>query len=742
METTDNSQKLISEINRRDMLKILGITAGAMSLPAFDAKAAIYIEEFPTSPLILTPFKDPLPIPAPLVPLTAAELNPGGKTRWATMPQQGIQDSFGNRHQIWPSKTAAGLNLPDPLIYDVKLQVAEKSFTTSRVLPIDANGKPVRPPAGSPVTLAADGTTTLPKSTIYGFNGTFPGPMIYGRYGQPSIVRFQNFLADNPLNLDRGNFGDPNLRFLTHLHNGHTAPESDGNPYHLSQGGYPCSTTPGVVGGWCDNLYLNYPAGNDESEKQSTLWFHDHTHGHTGANVYKGMVGLMPIYDPVMDPGDETKGYRLPGVPQYLGGKASNGIDYNQRIAYDIPLALYDCRFEDGITRHKDAHTGAGETHPEWWGKTFFKHFPNHGFVGDVFTVNGTAYPTITVSRRRHRLRFLGASVARQYDLWLMASSGGPKPSLATTNSSGKLRTGVELQGQYQLPDGHQCMVMTQVASEGGLLPYPLVRDHFEIWPANRKEVIVDFSKYMDGTPTTPGDVIYLVNTAVMTDGRKQASSPTTITDAGTKVTDPTYDPSYKVPMLKIIIGPDTPADNSIDPLDYKNLVNGKATLALTAGVPKLKLRPAPAIPANLTGLTRRTFELQRGGTYGGEIEWLINGHAFDRADPNGEFPQAITKQGVPEIWTIRNGGGGWSHPMHMHMEEHQVLSRNGFRVGTPGHDTRYADETGKQDVVNLDPGAEVVIYRNFRTFKGKYVAHCHNLAHEDHSMFFAWEIS
>jgi len=43
--------------------------------------------------------------------------------------------------------------------------------------------------------------------------------------------------------------------------------------------------------------------------------------------------------------------------------------------------------------------------------------------------------------------------------------------------------------------------------------------------------------------------------------------------------------------------------------------------------------------------------------------------------------------------------------------------------------------------VVALDPGDEVVIYRKFRTFTGKYVAHCHNLAHEDHSMMFGWEI-
>ena len=65
---------------------------------------------------------------------------------------------------------------------------------------------------------------TLPASTIYGFNGTFPGPMINAEYGRPVLVRFENHLDENPNNLDRQDFGSPNLSFLTHLHNGHTAP--------------------------------------------------------------------------------------------------------------------------------------------------------------------------------------------------------------------------------------------------------------------------------------------------------------------------------------------------------------------------------------------------------------------------------------------------------------------------------------------------------------------------------------
>ncbi len=79
---------------------------------------------------------------------------------------------------------------------------------------------------------------------------------------------------------------------------------------------------------------------------------------------------------------------------------------------------------------------------------------------------------------------------------------------------------------------------------------------------------------------------------------------------------------------------------------------------------------------------------------------------------------------------------------MHMHQEEHRVISRNGVPTGHAKANPRYVDDIGRADVVNLDPSEEVMVYRNFRTFKGKYVSHCHNLAHEDHSMFFSWEIT
>ena len=683
-----------NRLSRRELLKYGGAAlmvgyGGLRSTPALARPAAPFQqagcgvggEPFPTSPLILNPFSDPLPIPRALAPSNPIDWkDENGDTVAVPYQIPSQQDSTGTSHQIWPTQ----LGLPEPLHYRIQVQVNQHAFTSSLVQPIDAGGNLIVAPGQTNVR-----PLLLPQSTIYGFNGTFPGPMINAEYGRPVCVRFQNDLHLNPLGLDRSDFGSPEWGFLTHLHNGHTAPESDGNPNYLmnalGQAGY-------MPGQWCDNMYLGYPAGNDSAEKQSFFWFHDHFMHHTGANVYKGMVGLFPIYDPVLDPGDETntKALRLPGV-------RTNRPDGAFDVAYDIPMALYDCALDDGNTPHQDEHNGCGEVHPEWWGKTFFRHYPNHGFVGDIFTVNGTAYPVLEVKRRKYRFRFLDASVSRIYRLSLMSSVGAPVA--AKDLGFG----GVELQGQYRLPNGQQCMKLTQIASEGGLLPFPIVRNSFELWPAKRREFVVDFTKYMDGTPTTKGDVIYLVNTMKMTDGR---------------LPNPLFqdDGTYKVPILKIVIGDAPPqADKSVTPALNK------------------QLRVMPQYPKSLKGLPTRQFTLERGGGgLGPENQWVINGLPFDPL-----APLANPRRGTGELWRIINGGGGWVHPMHLHMEEHRVISRN----NVPAPEANHPDDTGREDVVALEPGEDVLIYRKFRTFTGKYVAHCHNLAHEDHNMMFGWQI-
>ncbi len=686
---------------------------GAFAATADALAGVLYLELFPTSPLIVSPFTDVLPIPRALAPVPKSVYsswkNPPG-------PGRGQQSSLGNQqHQIWPSQ----LGYPDPIVYKIDLLTRTHAFTTSQVLPIDSNGVPTVSFEGTSqstvVTHPAGEKRTLPNSTIYGFNGTFPGPMINAEYGKPALVRFENHLDENPLGLDRQDFGSPDLSFLTHLHNGHTAPESDGNPHYSMRFGPKWEGYRPKMS--VDNLYLNWPAGGDDREKQSFFWFHDHRMDHTGSNVYKGMVGLYPIYDPKngMDMGDERRGLRLPG-------RRTNHADGSFDVDYDIPLAFYDTRLDDGVTEHKDVHdsqfpaAGNPRTHPEWWGKSFYKHMPHKGFVGDIFTVNGTAYPTLEVKRRKYRFRFLDASISRIYDFHLMSSTQGPKAAKDLGFKDD------ELEGQYRIPDGQQCMKFTQIASDGGLLPFAITRDNFELWPAKRREVIVDFTRYQDGTPTTKGDVVYLTNVMKMNDGLMWTNSAR----AGSS------DPAYKVPVLKFVIG-DVAPDDSLVPAPLK------------------PLRPLPPLPANWQSMldNRLIFRVERAPAHNpvDELEWQINGHVFDPAvvttslkNPAGNTPAAIQKKGSFALWEIQNGGGGWVHPFHLHMEEHRTVMRNG--IDTTHGDPTHPDDVGREDLAALDPGEHVILYRGFRDFVGPYVAHCHNLAHEDHAMMFGWEIA
>ena len=64
-----------------------------------------------------------------------------------------------------------------------------------------------------------------------------------------------------------------------------------------------------------------------------------------------------------------------------------------------------------------------------------------------------------------------------------------------------------------------------------------------------------------------------------------------------------------------------------------------------------------------------------------------------------------------------------------------------GRMISAQRHRGPDALNTGSDGVVGLGGGESVTFYRNFRTFTGKYVAHCHNLSHEDHAMMFGWEI-
>lgn len=78
-------------------------------------------------------------------------------------------------------------------------------------------------------------------TTMWGYDGKFPGPTFISRHGVPILVRIINSLFDDPMANPTSNdpktvdprtiFGDTQIS--THLHNGHTGSESDGNPFDI-----------------------------------------------------------------------------------------------------------------------------------------------------------------------------------------------------------------------------------------------------------------------------------------------------------------------------------------------------------------------------------------------------------------------------------------------------------------------------------------------------------------------------
>lgn len=107
--------------------------------------------------------------------------------------------------------------------------------------------------------------------------------------------------------------------------------------------------------------------------------------------------------------------------------------------AFDVPLMIADRSF--------DANNQIPYT------------FSSGGVVGNVTTVNGTPLPYFAVSTRKYRFRVLNASNNRSYDLAM--SDGRP---------------------------------MIQVGSDSGLLPAPVSRSRTLLGPAERADVVIDFS--------------------------------------------------------------------------------------------------------------------------------------------------------------------------------------------------------------------------------------------------------
>ncbi|GFP52849.1 bilirubin oxidase [Trichoderma asperellum] len=114
--------------------------------------------------------------------------------------------------------------------------------------------------------------------------------------------------------------------------------------------------------------------------------------------------------------------------------------------------------------------------------------------------------------------------------------------------------------------------------------------------------------------------------------------------------------------------------------------------------------------------------------------EWVINGVPF--TDVKNRV-LAAPQKGASEIWLLENQNPYWSHPIHIHLVDFQIISRvNGRNTVAP------YEKVAFKDVVLLGPKETVTMAVTFAPFVGLYMFHCHNAIHEDHAMMDAFNIT
>lgn len=222
---------------------------------------------------------------------------------------------------------------------------------------------------------------------------------------------------------------------------------------------------------------------------------------------------------------------------------------------------------------------------------------------------------------------------------------------------------------------------MTIIGSDAGLLQKPFNTDVVTQSIAERWEVVIDFTNFA-------GQNLTLRNQKGV-----GADSDFTATDR----------------VMRFVVGKNPPTSQ-----------------AGNGDIPN-PLRTVPFPPS--TAVANRVFKFTH------DNEWKINGITWGQGLATRLL--ARPQRGSIEIWEFQNGGGGWSHPIHVHLVDFQVISRTGSNRGVLPYES-----AGQQDVVWVGPGETVRVIARFSPWPGRYMFHCHNLIHEDHEMLAEFNVT
>lgn len=528
----------------------------------------------------------------------------------------------------------------------------------------------------------------IPATYIWGYNGIYPGPTILNVYGVPVVVRFSNNLPNNP-----ADFGDSN--HTTHLHNGHTASESDGYAGDFWPPGlFKDHHYPNVYAG-----FNAFPPIGDPSEAQYTYWYHDHRHSFTASNNYRGLNAQYLLYD-VKDDGSGFPG----GISgENLGLPGPYGV-------FDIPLFLTDKTF--------CANGGMVGTTPDGVAV---------GGVGDKFIVNGVIQPFLNVYTRKYRFRITNTGPTR---IWLLnlIDNNGNTITFDVVATHGNL-----LENPVPIPNAADTALSQEPGINGG--------PGLNVFVSERFDVIFDF------TNATAGTSWYLTNNQAM------------FTNNGGETVTAANVPVGNVVMAFNIVGPSPfGPDPSVVPQQLTTYPNIAGPLANLTGTRIWNFNLSPTgLPGNSAtgagvGVYNAPFQPLNNPPSGiaagdapatpGQAVFNINGLIFDALRSDAQI-----QQGSAETWIIRDRfpGAGWVHPVHIHLEEGRVLDRRHTVVNPNGSLTITHNVpptwSGRRDVYPVAGGDEVLVFLQFRDWFGNYMIHCHNLDHEDDTMIATWTV-